>query len=632
MATERRINFGLEMRLFLLIFFVAVIISGLIATYVYTQEKQLTEQGLADELLRAAHVFAAMLDPDDVALLPQQSPSSPLAQQYRQIAQRVADESDLAYAYTCSRVGEGTCVFGVVSNDLEQGSRYTYADVPAGEAWAAALSGTATATPIYEDEFGEWMGGVVPVRNASGNVVALAGIDMNASHVRDLLRGVLRQVITLAIALVIVWLAVAFIVARTIVRPVTGALGRFGLLVGRVADGDLTMDELVVNTGDEVGRLGQAFNQMVARLRALIGNVTESADIVLRAAQELTDASDQSAHGAREAAEVVAQMAGAAGNQSNVAGEVRTTMEQLQGAITQIASGAERSAGQVQQSAELLRSMSDDIGRVTDNALQVTDDAGRAATGARQGRDTMRLTVEGMERIREAVGNTATQMRELEQLSSQIGEITELISDIAEQTNLLALNAAIEAARAGEHGRGFAVVADEVRSLAERSASSAHEINELIRNTQMRTADAVRAMEAGLEEVQTGGKLAGDADAALANILRLVENAVGGMQQISAAAEQMNSNAEQVVNTFDEVATVTEENTAATEEMAASAGTVDQSVLQLTTLSHENAAAAEEVSASVEELTASAVQVSNSAEALTRTANELQAQVQQFRV
>ncbi len=138
--------------------------------------------------------------------------------------------------------------------------------------------------------------------------------------------------------------------------------------------------------------------------------------------------------------------------------------------------------------------------------------------------------------------------------SKKIADIIGVIEGIAFQTNILALNATVEAARAGEQGRGFAVVAGEVRSLAQRSATAAKEIKELISDS--------------VDRVENGSTLVTEAGGVIDEVEVAVKRVTDIMCEISAASDEQSAGIEQVNQTVTRMDEVTQQNAALVEEAA----------------------------------------------------------------
>ncbi|MBM4424245.1 MAG: HAMP domain-containing protein [Chloroflexi bacterium] len=422
--------------------------------------------------------------------------------------------------------------------------------------------------------------------------------------------------------------------------------------MGALAQGDLTRrmavtaQTLDIRSNDEVGAMAQAFNtiidrlqkvgnafdDMTANLRDLVGEVAQNAESVRAASDQLSSTAQQAGQATTQIATTMQQIA--TGTQQQAEGVTRTavSVEQMRRAIEGVAKGAQEQAAAAGKTSNITAQMVAAIEQVAQNAQAVTKDSALAAESAQAGSKTVRETIVGMTNIIAKVGVSADKVKEMGQRSEQIGAIVEAIDDIASQTNLLALNAAIEAARAGEHGKGFAVVADEVRKLAERASAATKEIGGLIRNIQQTVNQAVAAMDEGVEEVEAGAARAAESGQALANILKAVEAVSQQAELALAATQRMGAASAELASGVDSVSAVVEENTAATEEMAAGSEEVTRAIENIASVSEENSAAVEEVSAASEEMSAQVEEVSASAQSLNEMALALQGVVSRFKL
>ena len=229
---------------------------------------------------------------------------------------------------------------------------------------------------------------------------------------------------------------------------------------------------------------------------------------------------------------------------------VQQSVETINTAAREIAQGnadlsrrTEDQAASLEKTAASMEELSSTVKQNADNAKQANQLA-TAASG---------VAVKGGV----AVSAVVSTMAEINESAKKIEDIISVIDGIAFQTNILALNAAVEAARAGEQGRGFAVVAGEVRNLAQRSASAAKEIKELITNSVNKTAEGTKQVE-----------MAGETMQEIVSSVKRVSDIIG---EISAASQEQSAGIEQVNEAIMKMDDVTQQNTALVEEAAAAA-------------------------------------------------------------
>jgi twitching motility protein PilJ len=302
--------------------------------------------------------------------------------------------------------------------------------------------------------------------------------------------------------------------------------------------------QATVYSEDEFGQLAAGFNEMTRVIYTTTSEATrkaqeqeEAKENLQRQVIRLLDDVEGAARGDLTVqAEVTADVLGAVADAFNLTIQnLRDIVQQVKVAAREVTKGATNSetfaralsTDALRQAEELavtlnsVQVMTDSIQRVAEAAREAETVARDASEIAIKGGEAVENTVAGILEIRETVAETTRKVKRLAESSQEISKIVALISQIASRTNLLALNASIEAARAGEAGRGFAIVADEVRQLADKSAKSLKEIEQIVMQIQGETSSVMTAMEEGTQQVIAGTRLAEEAKRSLDNIIQV---------------------------------------------------------------------------------------------------------------
>ena len=350
----------------------------------------------------------------------------------------------------------------------------------------------------------------------------------------------------------------------------------YSAVMASAADGDFTQRMDPDSQNPAMAEIAESFNEMMDDLEATFEEVQRFADAV-------SDSSEEASSGARE---------------------IRQSGDTVSTSIQRIATQADSQRESLEELSTEMTRHSESTSEAAATAETVADLSEEAATVATSGERTAQQSMAEMETVQESMATAVDNVQHLTDRMAEIDEIVTLIQEIADETNMLALNANIEAARAGSEtdGDGFAVVADEVKSLAEKTASSAADVADLIEEVQRTTDETVAEIRTADERVERTTAAVDDTAEAFESVLETIERTDEQVQEIDDLIAAQATRSEEIHDIVE----------------------------QIEQQSRSTASDADEVSAAAQEQTAAIAQVDASIDTLASQADRLQQTLEQF--
>jgi methyl-accepting chemotaxis protein len=373
-----------------------------------------------------------------------------------------------------------------------------------------------------------------------------------------------RFMFVIGIVGVVAGIAIALAVSRVgIIRPLDRLRGQ----MGEIAGGDYRQAVTGMDRRDEIGQMAGAVQ--VFRENGIAKDAADADRARANAEQKMVVDTVSSHLSELSAGDLTAtidtEFPGEYAVLKSNFNDALAKLRELIGSVSESATAIRTGSGEIAQASEdLARRTESNAASLEETAASVTQMDGRlrasaaAATRTVERADQAIATVGGGR----AVADEAVQaMGRVSDSAKGIDSVIEGLDKIAFQTRVLAMNAAVEAGRAGDAGRGFAVVADLVSALAMRAEEEAKRARDQLTVTQT---DIVTAVEAVTKVDGALANISGD----VAQVHELLATMAADNQAQSAAITQISAAIGTMDQSTQQNAAMVEETSAAARNLA----------------------------------------------------------------
>ncbi|MCX7998686.1 MAG: methyl-accepting chemotaxis protein [Leptospiraceae bacterium] len=302
-----------------------------------------------------------------------------------------------------------------------------------------AIKGQVSQTEPFEDEFGEWITVLYPIR-LNGEVVVIYGFDFDYKNFSDEIQKSLNITLLVILLVGIILNTIMFAYFQSIIRPLVQLANTLQKISTEKNFQNLNFT-VNYQEENEIGVLYTSFHLLISTIKEYFFNLENTFQKQKLMSEKVNESASQiqtSLHSIAEESNLINQKTS---ENENILHKFSELVEQNYKLIGNIKTYFSEVSNFTQSSKEHVEKGTQNLGNIF-NELQ-----------------NLKTSMVKVEEFYGILNNSI----------SEISKILVSLASVSKQTTLLALNANIEAARAGEMGVGFTVVAAEIAKLSEEA-------------------------------------------------------------------------------------------------------------------------------------------------------------------